>query len=254
MADAADARLTEDKPQSPPIMEGPKIAALSCGKPVYLVVLLPAEDSDGRAVIDLALNWAPAMPKADFLAAEAPFVSPGGGRRWFDGDGMDPHVVAAGLDAAASRLDAFLDEMLAKRRLDDSHLALVGFSQGAILALHVGLRRAKSMASIVSFSGALFDLEALSGEIRARPHVLLIHGEADPVVPFAAMVATRERLKALGVPAKSMRRPALGHGIDDDGILAAGDFLTATVARKPAAEGEDHDHEHDYARDDAHGH
>lgn len=247
MAEAVADPDAAARPETPPILEGPKIAALSCGKPVYLVVLLPAEGSDGQSVIDLALNWAPTMPKADFVAAVAPFAAPGGGRRWFDGDGMSPDAVAAGLGAVAPRLDTFLDEMLAQRRLDDSHLALVGFSQGAMLALHVGLRRAKAMASIVAFSGALFDLEALAGEIRARPQVLMIHGEADPVVPFAAMAATRERLKALGVPAKSMRRPGLGHETDDDGILAAGDFLTATVARKPAAAAHDHDHDHDEA-------
>lgn len=248
----ADSPAAAVSPAFPAIQEGPKIAALSCGKPVYLVVLLHAEGSDGQAVIDLALNWAPSMPKADFVAAEAPFAVPGGGRRWFESDGLSPDEVAAGLGGAASRLDAFLDAMLAQRRLDDSHLALVGFSQGAVLALHVGLRRAKAMASLISFSGALFDLEALERDIAARPPVLMIHGEADPVVPFAAMVATRECLKALGVPAKSMRRPGLGHESDDDGILAAGDFLTATMVRKPPAH-EPHDaHDHDGDEADSH--
>lgn len=235
------------------ITAGPKIAALSCGKPVYLVVLLHAEGGDGQAVIDLALNWAPTMPKADFLAAEAPFAGAGtGGRRWFETAEMTPAAIDAGLRTAAPWLDAFLDEMLAQRRLDDGHLALVGFSQGAMLALHVGLRRARPPASIVAFSGALHDGESLAREIRALPPVLMIHGEADPVVPFADMTATRERLKVLGVPAKSMRRPGLGHETDDDGILAAGDFLTATVARKPAAGEPDDDHDHDH--DDPHEH
>ncbi|MFS8037506.1 alpha/beta hydrolase [Xanthobacter sp. AM11] len=227
----------------PAITPGPKIAALSCGKPVFLVVLLHGEGSDGQAVIDLALNWAPTMPKADFLAAQAPFPCAGGGRRWFESGGMTPQAVEAGLRAAAPQLDAFLDEMLAQRRLDDSHLALVGFSQGAMLALHVGLRRPRTPASIVAFSGALFDLDGLEQEISARPQVLMIHGEADEVVPFAAMTATRERLKALGVPAKGMRRPGLGHASDDDGVIAAGDFLSATVVRKPAAGPADHDHD-----------
>ncbi|MDI4657326.1 alpha/beta hydrolase [Xanthobacter autotrophicus] len=229
VAPAAGTELPTDLP----IAAGPKIAALSCGKPAWLVVLLHEEGADGQKVIDLALNWAPEMPKADFLAAEAPFPAPSAGP-W---------------------LDTFLDRMLAERRLPDSHLALVGFSQGAMLALHVGLRRTASPALIIGFCGALPEAEDLAGEIRARPPVLLIHGEEDAVVPFEQMVATRERLKALGVPAKSMRRPGLGHAIDDDGILAAGGVLAATLVKTPAAKADhdhddhdhdDHDHDHDH--------
>ncbi|MFG1268658.1 alpha/beta hydrolase [Xanthobacter versatilis] len=240
-------------PTDLPIVAGPKIAALSCGKPAWLVVLLHEEGADGQRVIDLALNWAPEMPKADFLAAEAPFPAEGGGRRWFASDALTPEAISEGLATAGPWLDAFLDRMLAERRLPDSHLALVGFSQGAMLALHVGLRRAASPALIIGFCGALPEADDLAGEIRARPPVLLIHGEEDSIVPFDQMVATRERLKALGVPAKSMRRPGLGHAIDDDGILAAGTVLAATLVKAPAAKAghDDHDHDdHDHDHDD----
>ena len=217
------------------IVEGPKIAALSCGKAVYLVVLLHGPDSDGEAIINHALNWAPALPKAEFLAAEAPFLSPSGGRRWSDAsDGAD-------ISASASLLDKFLDEMLAQRRLPDSHLALVGFSHGARLALQVGLRRPKPIAAIISFSGALDEADGLLADVQSRPPVLMIHGDADASVPFAAMTATKERLKAQGVPVKSLRRPGLGHEMDDDGVIAAGDFLTAHLVHKPSAQAE---HEH----------
>ena len=219
------------------IVEGPKIAALSCGKAVYLVILLHGPDSDGEAIINHALNWAPTMPKAEFLTAEAPFLSPSGGRRW--SAGSDPGV--ADLSASAPLLDKFLDEMLAQRRLPESHLALVGFSHGATLALQVGLCRPEPMATIISFSGALDEADDHFEDIRSRPPVLMIHGDADASVPFAAMTATKERLKAQGVPVKSLRRPGLGHEMDDDGVIAAGDFLTAHLVHKPSAPAE---HEH----------
>ncbi|MFY9657761.1 MAG: dienelactone hydrolase family protein [Methylocystis sp.] len=219
------------------IVEGPKIAALSCGKAVYLVILLHGPDSDGEAIINHALNWAPTMPKAEFLAAEAPFHSPSGARRW--SDASDPSLTD--LSASALLLEKFLDEMLAQRRLPESHLALVGFSHGAMLALQVGLRRSKPIAAIISFSGALDEADGLFGDIRSRPPVLMIHGDADASAPFAAMRATKERLKALGVPVKSLRRPGLGHEMDDDGVIAAGDFLTAHLVHKPSAQVE---HEH----------
>lgn len=227
------------------IVEGPTIAALSCGKPVYLVVLLSGSGCDSQALVNHALNWAPTMPKAEFLAAELVPSGP-----WFDLADASPAKINEGLLAVAPKLDHFLDEMLAKRRLPDSHLALVGFSEGAMLALHVGLRRPKPMAAIVAFSGALYDLTGLETEIRSKPPVLFIHGEEDPVVPFAAMAETRSQLKALGVPAKSLKRRGLAHAIDDDGILVAGDFLTGLVAHKPVAKLDDradeHDHEHEH--------
>lgn len=221
------------------IIEGPKIAALTCGKPTYLVVLLHGPGKAGAAMIHHALNWAPEMPKADFLAIEAPFASAQeAGRRWLPA-GIDlatasPTAVREGLDEVAPLLHAFLDQALAARRLPDSHLALVGFSEGAMLALHAGLRREKPLAAIVAFSGALGEGGDLEAELRSSPPTLLIHGEDDPVFPFARMQDDKARLKALGVPVKSMRRPGLGHAMDDDGIIAAGDFLTAHVTHKKA--------------------
>ncbi|MEF3365064.1 dienelactone hydrolase family protein [Methylocystis sp. 9N] len=228
------------------IVEGPRIAALSCGKPAFLVVLLHGPGADGEAIVNQALNWAPTMPKADFLAAEAPFPAASGGRQWFDTTDWSPAGLNDAIRAVGPLLDQFLDEALARRRLPDSHLALVGFSHGAMLALHVGLRRQNQMAALVAFSGALYDEETLQNEMRSKPPVLMIHGEEDPIVPFSAMTATKERLKAQGVPVKSMRRPGLGHEMDDDGVIAAGDFLTALVVHKPAAHAEDHDHDHDH--------
>lgn len=241
---------TAETIEAPRVTAGPKIAALSCGKPVYLVVLLHAEGSSGQEVIDLALNWAPELPKADFLAAEAPF-STATGSCWFPGEGFSAEAISAGLAAAAPMLDAFLDEMLAARRLPGDHLALVGFSQGAMLALDVGLRRPVPPAVIIAFGGALPEARELGDAPRAQPPVVFIHGEADEVVPVGDMIATRDRLKALGLPAKSMRRPGLGHAVDDDGIIAAGSVLTASLVKpKPKAgdhdDHNDHDHDHDH--------
>lgn len=238
---AAIAEATE----APRVTAGPKIAALSCGKPVYLVVLLHAEGGAGQEVIDLALNWAPELPKADFLAVEAPFPAPVG-RRWFPDEGFSAEAISAGLATTGPLLDSFLDEMLAARRLPGDHLALVGFSQGAMLALDVGLRRAVPPAVIIAFGGALPDTRDLGEAPRAQPPVVFIHGEADEVVPFADMIATRDRLKGLGLPAKSMRRPGLGHGVDDDGIIAAGSVLTASLVKPKPKAADDHDHDHDH--------
>jgi phospholipase/carboxylesterase len=226
-----------------PDLEGPSLPALSCGKAAWLVVLLHGVGADGDDLIDLALNWQPIIPKAEFVALHAPFPFDQAptGRQWFSIADRSPDKILDGIRTAASILDPCLDAMLGKRRLDESHLALVGFSQGAMTALHVGLRRKTAIAGIVAFSGALVAPERLGPEITARPPVLLVHGASDDVVPFAAMTAAKEALKAAEVPVKALRRPGLGHAIDDDGVIAAGDFLTArlVVAKKASA---DHAH------------
>jgi phospholipase/carboxylesterase len=235
------------------IVEGPMISALSCGKPVFLVVLLHGPGENGQSIIDHALNWAPTIIKADFLAVEAPFQRGGDGRYWFEAEDDSPEAINAGLAALAHDFDRFLDEALARRRLPDSHLALVGFSHGAMLALHVGLRRAKPLACILAFSGALHDNEALVRELGAPTPVLFIHGDEDPVIPIEAMRATRNALKPFNVPTKALRRPGLGHAMDDDGVVVAGDFLTEHVAHRPAP-GATPIQEHDHDRQDDHEH
>ncbi len=210
-------------------VEGPALAALSCGKPAYLVVLLPGGGVDGQAMLDLALGWAPAMPKADFVTVQA-------------------REAENSLESLADGLDHLLDEMLARRRLPDSHLALVGFSDGATLALRVGLGRRSAIAALVAFSATAYGAEAFSGETRAQPPILLVHGEADPVCPYESMLAFKAALKASGTPVWSFRRPGLGHAIDDDGVAAAGDFLARHVVLiAPAQEvhiQDDHIHDH----------
>lgn len=212
------------------IVEGPGLAALSCGKAAFLVVLLHGEGANGQSMVDLALNWAPTLPKAEFLAAEAP------GGRWFDS------AEEGGLERGLAALQAFLDAALAERRLPPSHLALVGFSQGATLALLAGLARPGPVKAVVAASGGPYGPLPI-GE--GAPPILLIHGDADETAPLAAMREAKTAIAARGGPVWSMTRKGLGHAFDDDGVLAAGDFLAEhVVQKKGAAEDDDHDHDH----------
>jgi phospholipase/carboxylesterase len=233
-------------------LEGPALAPLSCGKAVWLVVLLHGLGADGNDLIDMAINWQPDpnMLKAEFVALNAPFPcdTVPHGRQWFSVQDRSPEKMIAGLREAADILNPTIDAMLEKRHIDDSHLALVGFSQGAMLALHAGLRRPNKMAGIVGFSGALHGPELLSEEIRSKPPVFLVHGDADTVVPFENMARIQAALTAQDVPVTALARPGLGHGIDDDGVYEAGEFLSSVLKKpKKAAVAADHhdDHDHD---------
>jgi phospholipase/carboxylesterase len=184
-----------------------------------LVVLLHGLGADGADLIDLAPVWARALPHAAFTAPHAPtpYAAAGFGRQWFDLYDRSDASREAGADAARAWLDAFLDAELARLGLTD--YALMGFSQGAMMALHVGLRRAVAPRAILAFSGRLIAPQRLA-EATARPPVLLVHGEADPVVPAASSHEAESALLAAGFDVTGRFVPGLGHGIDESGLTA----------------------------------
>ncbi len=215
-----------------PSLSGPVHRPQSGGPPSQLVILLHGLGADGNDLIGLAPYWAPLLPDAEFLAPDAPFpcdMAPMG-RQWFSLQDRSPDTILAGVRAAAPMLEAFIDETLAARGLDEKRLALVGFSQGTMMSLYVGLRRATPVAGIVGFSGALIGADTLRGEIRSRPPVLLIHGDADEIVPPQALPRAVAALKAADVPVESLSRPGLGHGIDEVGLRRGGEFLRRVLA------------------------
>ena len=215
-----------------PTLSGPVRKPASGGKPRQLVVLLHGLGADGNDLIGLAPYWAPLLPDAEFVSPDAPFpcdMAPFG-RQWFSLQDRSPESILAGVRAAAPILDAFVDDALAARGLDESHLALVGFSQGTMMSLYVGLRRGKAPAGILGYSGALVGAQTLAEEILSHPPVLLVHGNADEVVPFQALAMATEGLKAAGVPVEQLVRPGLGHGIDEEGLRRGGEFLRRVLA------------------------
>jgi len=216
-----------------PTLTGPGRKPANGGAAKKLVVLLHGLGADGSDLIGLAPHWARLLPDAEFLSPDAPFPCDMGpfGRQWFSLQNRTPETVIAGARAAAPILDAFLDEALAARGLKGGELALVGFSQGAMMSLFVGLRRAEAPAAILAYSGALVGSALLGAEMRGKPPVMVVHGDADPVVPFEMMAAAVKGLKANGIAVEELVRPGLGHGIDEEGLLRGGAFLKACFAR-----------------------
>jgi phospholipase/carboxylesterase len=129
---------------------------------------------------------------------------------------------------AAPALTSFLDAELARYRLPPSALALVGFSQGTMMSLHVGLRRQVPPAAIVGYSGMLVmpeDADAFAAEIRSRPPILLVHGDQDQLIPVEALFHAAQNLAALDVPTEWHISSGVGHGIDQEGLRQGGEFL-----------------------------
>jgi len=208
-------------------LTGPSRAPASGGKPTSLVILLHGLGADGNDLIDLAQHLAPLLPDTAFVAPNAPEpcdMAPYG-YQWFSLQDRTPSVIAAGVDRSAPILERFIEDQLAKHHLDARRLALVGFSQGTMMSLHVGPRLDPGPAAIVGFSGRLIAPQRLAGEKRSSPPTLLIHGDADQVVPFDSLAAGVAGLAAVGIPVEGLRRPGLGHGIDGPGLNAAAQFL-----------------------------
>ncbi len=202
------------------------------GHPRELVVLLHGYGADGRDLLGLAPSWARLLPHAEFVAPDAPFpceMAPSG-HQWFSFEDRSAEMLLAGAQAAAAMLDGFLDDLLHDRGLGDDRLALVGFSQGTMMALHVAPRRRRCAAAVLGFSGALLAPDLLPRDILSRPPMLLIHGDADQVVPFASLAVAQAGLQAVGVPVTARALPGLGHGIDERGLAEGGRFLADSFA------------------------
>ena len=208
-------------------LQGPSLPPASGGKPKQVVVLLHGVGADGNDLIGLADYWRELLPDAAFVAPHAPFpcdMAPYG-YQWFSLQDRTPAMIEAGVRATAPILDHFLDATLAALGLEEQNLALVGFSQGTMMSLFVAPRRARPVAGVLGFSGALVAPDSLREEIRARPPVLLVHGEADDIVPFAMMAAAESALRQNGIKVEAIRCPGLGHAIDQTGLVRGGAFL-----------------------------
>jgi phospholipase/carboxylesterase len=212
-------------------LDGPRLEPRS-GTTRQLVVFLHGYGADGNDLIDIGRAWQGLLPDAAFVSPHAPH--PCGqapmGREWFPLTFRDPDERWTGVNAAAPDLNAFLDAELQRRKLPPSALALVGFSQGTMMSLHVGLRRAVAPTAIVGYSGMLVVPEAVdphqfAGEIRSRPPVLLVHGDSDQLIPVQALMHASQGLAALEVPVQWHISEGVAHGIDQEGLRHGGEFL-----------------------------
>ncbi len=210
-------------------LSGPRVPPRRPGPPRQLVVLLHGVGADGNDLIELAPGLARHLPDAAFVAPDGPEpcdMAPFG-RQWFSLRDRRPAALLAGVQASLPVLDAFLDAELKNASLGPRQLALVGFSQGTMLALYAMLRRAPAIAAVLGYSGALLDAGRPAAEVVGRPPVFLIHGDADEIVPVQALHAAVQGLQAAAVPVQWAIRPGLGHGIDPATIEHGAAFLAA---------------------------
>lgn len=219
-------------------LDGPRLAPKS-QKAEQLVVFLHGYGANGNDLIAIGKQWRNLMPGAAFAAPNAPEPcgQVPGGRQWFRLTMRDPGERWTGVNKAAPVLGAFLDAELDRLGLDDSKLALAGFSQGTMLALHAGLQRAQPLAGILGYSGELVRPEHQDPSVTPRhagkfPPILLIHGSEDDLIPAEALFLSAAELARSGIPCQWHLSIGIGHGIDAEGLMHGGLFLAKCFGLK----------------------
>lgn len=200
---------------------------LAGGKARHAVILLHGVGDSGAGLIGLGDFWREALPEVEFIAPDAPFpfdVAPFG-RQWFSLQDRSPAAIRAGVLKAAHILDGYIDQVLSSRSLPAGRVALLGFSQGTMMSLYVGPRRADSLAGILGYSGRLVGGENLPPARNSSPPFLLVHGRRDEIVPFAELAKAEAGLREAGYSVTSLDLPNLDHGIDLAGLDKGLEFL-----------------------------
>lgn len=196
-----------------------------------VIIMLHGLGADGRDLLNLAPYWAVKPQEVAFVAPDAPFpcdMAPMG-YQWFSLQDRDPHVLLNGVEEAAPILGAFIEDVMAEYQLGPEQVIVMGFSQGAMMALYTATRwveqkTGKTLGGIMAYSGAL------AGE--AGPQklpVLLVHGTQDEVVPFAAHQVALDALQDAGFKVDAHAINGLSHGIDEEAIKAGQAFLEKII-------------------------
>lgn len=215
------------------MISGPVVAPRAGGPARQLVILLHGYGADGEDLIDLAQPWGEAMPDALFAAPNAPARCAQNpfGYEWFliDFDAMRESA-RIGVPAARGVVVGYLEDTWKRTGLGPAQTIVTGFSQGAMLALHVGLSLPEPPLGIVSFSGAFVPPAGFEAGTLPKPPVCLVHGELDPVVDPAFTAQAAGMLGAQGYEVAVHLSPGLGHGISPDGLAFATNFMVGRIA------------------------
>lgn len=202
------------------------------GDPRWLVYFVHGLGSNGADLMSFAELWGKSFPDVAFAAPSAPNPCPDmpGGFQWMPKLPPGHPRMFAEMEQAAPVLQAGMDAELDRLNLSPDRLALVGFSQGTVMALHVGLRREVAPAAILGYAGALVGRERLKDEITCKPPVMLINGDADAMVPASAQEPSISALSDAGVVAAGQIMPGLDHSVNVDALILGGRFLASAFA------------------------
>lgn len=213
------------------MISGPIIEPSSGNSPTQMIIFVHGYGADGNDLIGLANYFQSTLPEAIFLSPHAPeacSMNPSG-YQWFDLTSTDPAVLWSKILVAADHLNEFIDSKLLEYNIAEENLALIGFSQGTMMSLHVSLRRKNTMAAVLGYSGRLIGADLLKDDLISKPSIYLIHGDQDPMVPYQESLTAEKVLKEYSIDIKTHISEHTQHSIAEDGLRIGVDFLTSKL-------------------------
>tara|TARA_B100000768_G_scaffold48809_1_gene47600 strand:+ start:86 stop:733 length:648 start_codon:yes stop_codon:yes gene_type:complete len=213
------------------MISGPIIEPSSGNSPKQMIIFVHGYGADGNDLIGLANYFQSILPEAIFLSPHAPeacSMNPSG-YQWFDLTSTDPAVLWSKILVAADHLNEFIDSKLLEYNIAEENLALIGFSQGTMMSLHVSLRRKNTMAAVLGYSGRLIGADLLKDDLISKPSIYLIHGDQDPMVPYQESLTAEKVLKEYSIDIKTHISEHTQHSIAEDGLRIGVDFLASKL-------------------------
>ena len=162
----------------------------------HAVILLHGYGGDGKDISMLTLNWKRHMPNTVFICPnghEACPINPSG-FQWFDLTKDDTDYILDQSIKAEEKIKLFINEIKQEFNLQNNQICLSGFSQGCMMSLNVGLTSEEKFSCIVGFSGKIINQNNLKLRIKNSTDTLLIHGDADQVVPSIYLLEAKDFL------------------------------------------------------------
>ena len=209
------------------ILDVTSILPLSKNKPRQAVILCHGYGGDGKDISTLAINWQRFLPEAIFLCPNAPetcAVNPQG-YQWFDLTSEKDEIILEKSLVAEEKLNIFLEQVFDNFQLEPTNLALVGFSQGCMMSIQVGLKKKEQINCLVGYSGKIINQQHLSDNINSKPKIFLMHGAKDTIVSPTHLLEAKEYLKNCGINTKTKMFKNCEHRIPVEGSSLGLGFL-----------------------------
>jgi len=195
------------------------------------VILLHGYGGDGKDISMLSLNWKRHMPNTVFICPnghEVCLINPSG-FQWFDLTKDDPDYILEQSIKAENKIQKFINEIKQEFNLTNDKICLAGFSQGCMLSLNVGLVSEEKFSCIVGFSGKIIDQNNLKGRIKNFSDVLLIHGDADQVVPSTYLLEAKDFLIRNGINVQTLLIKNCDHNIPMEASSTALNYILKKI-------------------------
>jgi len=203
------------------------VPTLSKNKPRQAVILCHGYGGDGKDISALAINWQRFLPDAIFLCPDAPevcSVNPQG-YQWFDLSTEKEEIILEKSLEAEEKLSLFLNQVFDNLQLEADNIALVGFSQGCMMILQVGLKKTKKINCLIGYSGKVINQKHLSENIKSKPKIFLMHGANDTIVSPTHLLEAKEYFSNLGIKIKTKLFKNCEHKISVEGLSLGLGFL-----------------------------